>query len=69
MSIEGLIMLVIYIIVIGVVCYLLIYLIDAIPIGEPFNRVARTVILVVGVLLVILLLLQFVGVGGHLALK
>lgn len=59
--ITSLIMLVVYLIVIGIIVWLLIYLIDNVPLPEPFNRVARVVIMVVGVLIVILLLLQFVG--------
>jgi cytochrome c biogenesis protein CcdA len=59
--ITSLIYLVIYLIVIGIVVWLLIYLIDNVPLPEPFNRVARVIIMVVGVLIVILLLLQFVG--------
>jgi len=64
--ISGLIALVVYIIVIALVLWLLNYLVDAIPIQEPFRRVAKIAILVVGVLIVILLLLSFVGVvdGG-----
>lgn len=60
--IASLIYLVIYLIVIGLVLWLLTYLVDAIPLQEPFRRVARIAILVVGVLIVILLLLNFVGV-------
>lgn len=59
--IAALVYLVIYMIVTGLILWLLIYLIDAIPLPEPFNKVARVIILVVGVLIVILLLLQFVG--------
>jgi hypothetical protein len=64
--IASLIYLVIYLIVIGLVIWLLTYLIDVIPLPEPFHRVARIAILVIGVLIVILLLLQFIGVvdGG-----
>jgi hypothetical protein len=64
--ISGLIALVVYIIVIALVLWLLNYLVDTIPIQEPFRRVAKIAILVVGVLIVILLLLSFVGVvdGG-----
>lgn len=61
--ITALIQLVIWLIVIGIVIWLLIYLIDNIPLPEPFNRVARVIIMVVGVLIVILLLLQFVGIA------
>ena len=64
--IAALIHLVIYLIVIGVIIWLLLYLIDAIPLPQPFHRVARTLIIAVGVLIVILLLLQFVG--GDVAL-
>ena len=60
--ITSLIMLVVYIIVIGLVLWLLNYLIDVIPLPEPFNRVAKIAILVIGVLIIILLLLQFIGV-------
>jgi len=64
--VSGLIALVIYIIVIALILWLLNYLVDAIPIQEPFRRVAKIAILVVGVLIVILLLLSFIGVvdGG-----
>ena len=59
--IASLIYLVIYIIIIGVIIWLLLWLIDSVPLPEPFNRVARVAIIVVGVLIVILLLLNFVG--------
>ena len=64
--VSSLIMLVVYLIVIGLVCFLLNYLVDALPLAEPFHRMAKIAILVVGVLIVILLLLQFIGVmdGG-----
>jgi hypothetical protein len=62
--IASLVYLVIYLIVIGIVIWLLTYLIDAIPLPEPFNRVAKIAIMVIGVLIVILLLLQFVGVDS-----
>src|SRR5215510_3310678 len=61
--IAALITLVIYLLVIGLVIWLLTYLIDAIPIPEPFRTVARTVLMVVGVLICIVLLLQFAGVS------
>ena len=61
--VPALIHLVIWIIIIGVIIWLLLYLIQAIPLPEPFNRVARTVIMVVGVLIIILLLLEFAGIG------
>lgn len=60
--IASLITLVIYVIVIGLILWLLRYLIDAIPMDEPFRRFAHIAILVIGVLIVILLLLDFIGV-------
>lgn len=64
LTVAGLVHLVIYLIVIGLVVWLLLWLIDTIPLPEPFNRVARVVIIVVGVLILILLLLQFAGLAG-----
>lgn len=60
--ISALIYLVIYIIVIGLVLWLLNYLIDAVPLQDPFRRVAKVALIVVGVLIVIVLLLNFVGI-------
>ena len=59
--VTALIHLIIYLIVIGLIVWLLLYLIDTIPLPEPFNRVARVCIIVLSVLIVILLLLQLVG--------
>ena len=64
--IGALIHLVIILIVLGVIAWLLLYLIDAIPLPEPFNRVARILIIVVSVLIVILLLLNFVGLDASM---
>jgi cytochrome c biogenesis protein CcdA len=58
---QGLVYLVVYLLIIGIVIWLLIYLIDMIPLPEPFNRVAKVVIMVIGVLIVITLLLGVVG--------
>ncbi|TYL87421.1 hypothetical protein [Bradyrhizobium cytisi] len=64
--IAGLIYLVVCIIVVGLILWLLSYLVDVVPLQEPFRRVAKVAILVIGVLIIILLLLNFVGVldGG-----
>ena len=62
--IAGLIHLVIFVIIIGLVCWLLLWAIDAVGIPEPFHRVARVLIILVGCLAVILLLLQFAGGAG-----
>lgn len=55
---------VVYILVLGLIAWLLLYLIDYVPVPAPFNRVAKVVIMVVTVLILILLLLQLVGIGG-----
>ena len=67
--ITALVYLAIYIVVTGIVVWLLLYLIDSIPVPEPFHRVARVAVKVIGVLIVILLLLQFVGALGGGALR
>ena len=52
----------IYVIVIGLVFYLLWWLVSYVGLPEPFNKVARVILAVVAVLLLINLLL---GLGGH----
>ena len=59
--IASLLYLVIYIIVVGLVVGLLIYLIDYVKPPEPFHRIGRILIVVVGVIVLILLLVNFVG--------
>ncbi|MEY9184707.1 sterol desaturase/sphingolipid hydroxylase (fatty acid hydroxylase superfamily) [Bradyrhizobium sp. USDA 326] len=61
--IQSLVYLVLYIVVLGLIVGLLLWLIDQIPIPEPFHRVARVAIIVVGVLIVVLLLLSLIGDG------
>ena len=62
--INALIHLVIYLIIVGVIIWLLLWLIDVIPLPEPFHRVARVVIIVIGVLVIILALLNFIEPGA-----
>jgi preprotein translocase subunit SecE len=66
--ITSLIHLVIYIIIIGLIFWLLDYIISNVPLFEPFRSVARVVLMVVAVLILILLLLQLVGGGGGINL-
>jgi hypothetical protein len=61
MSIEALVSVLVYIIIIGAVCWLLWWLISFIGIPEPFAKVARGIIAVVAVLFLIGLLLSLVG--------
>lgn len=58
--IESLISLLVYILVLGIVLWLALYIIGVIPLPEPFGQVARVVIIVIGCLILILLLLGLV---------
>ena len=69
--IQAAIHLVIYAIIIAIIVWLLLYLIPAVPLPEPVNRMAEMLFMLVGVLTVIWLLLRFAGVVspgslGHL---
>ena len=57
----SLIYLIIYVVVVGLVIWLLRFLIDANPLGEPLRRLANIAVVVIGVLVIIVLLLNFVG--------
>jgi hypothetical protein len=46
---------------VGVIIWLLLYLINDIPLSGPFYQVARILVMVIGILIVIVLLLNFVG--------
>jgi hypothetical protein len=58
---SALVSFLVYIIVIGLVFYLLWWLLAQVGLPEPFNRVARIVLAVVAVLVLINLLLSLVG--------
>jgi hypothetical protein len=62
--IPALINLIIYLLIVGVLLALVYYVLDAIPIPEPINRIVKIVIIVVACLVVIMLLLQLLGGGG-----
>ena len=57
-----------YVLVIGAVCWLLWWLIGFLGVPEPFNKVARGIVAVVGVVILIALLLSFIP-GGPVILK
>lgn len=63
--IGALINLIIWLLIVGVLLALVYYVLDAIPIPQPFNRIIRIVIVAVFVLVVVMLLLQLTG-GGSL---
>ena len=58
-----LIALLITILVIGLVCWLILYVIDQLPLPPPFHQVARIIVIVVAVLLLIRVLLSVSGVS------
>lgn len=60
-SIESLVELVIYLLIVGGVFWLLLFLIDYVGVAEPFSKIAKIVVMVVAVLLLINLLLGFAG--------
>lgn len=67
---TSLVYLVIYIVVVGLVCGLLLYLIDTLGVPEPFHRLARAAVIIVGVLIVIFILLSLVdGAPPKLSIK
>jgi hypothetical protein len=67
--IENLLNLIIYIIVIGAIFGLLWWLVDYAGIPEPFHRVAKIAIAVIGVIIVIYLLLGLIGATPNLRLR
>ncbi len=62
-SLGSLVGVVIYLVVAGLVMWLLLWLLDYIAPPEPFNKIARVVIVVFAVLVIIGVLLNLVGVG------
>jgi dolichyl-phosphate-mannose--protein O-mannosyl transferase len=60
-SADGIIGMVIWIVVIGLVFWLLWFLIGYAGIPEPFNKVIRVVLMVIAVLILINFLLSFAG--------
>ena len=60
-SVEGLLSFVIWMIVVGLVFWLLLWLISYCALPEPFAKVAKIVLAVVGVFMIINLLLGLAG--------
>ena len=58
---SGLISVLITLVVVGLVCYLLWWLIGYIGLPEPFNKVARVIVAVIAVVFLINLVLGFSG--------
>ena len=58
-----LISLLVTILIIGLVCWLILYVIDLLPLPAPFNQVARIIVIVIAVILLIRVLLSVSGVS------
>jgi hypothetical protein len=61
LSLAGLVELVIYLIVVGAVLWLLLYLVSYFGLPEPVAKIAKGIIMVIGVLILIGVLLSFVS--------
>lgn len=59
--ITGLITLLIYILVVGLIVWLALYVISVLPMPAPFGQIARVLVIVVGCIIIIMLLLNLVG--------
>jgi hypothetical protein len=64
--ISALITLIVYLLVLGLLYWLVIYVLDTIPIPDPPNRIIKIALMVLMVLVIIVLLLNMLGVGGDL---
>jgi hypothetical protein len=62
--IESLVHLIIYLIVVGCIIGLLLYLVNISPVPEPYKGWLRFVVIAVAVLIIIFVLLGMIGGGG-----
>lgn len=66
--ISALVTLIVYLLVLGLLYWLVIYIIDAVPIPDPPARIIKIALMVLLVLVIIVLLLNLLGMGGDLKL-
>lgn len=66
--IATLVTLVVYLLCIGLLIALVWYVLDSIPVPDPFNRMIKLVVVVICCLILILLLLSMVGGGAGINL-
>lgn len=64
--ISALITLIIYLLVLGLLYWLVIYVVDTIPIPDPPARIIKIALMVLMVLVIIVLLLNMLGGGTSL---
>ncbi len=63
-SLSGAVQIIVYLVVCGLIYWLLAYLIDAVGLPDPFAKVAKVVLIVLAVLVAISILLSLVGGVG-----
>lgn len=61
--------LLVYIVVVGVVAWLLFWIIDFVALPEPFNKVAKVVVALFAIIFLIDILLGLTGVAPSLRLR
>lgn len=61
--IGALISLIIYLLIIGILIWLVYYVVDAIPLPAPINRMVKIVVVILAALIVIVILLNVLGMG------
>jgi hypothetical protein len=62
--IVALINLIVYLLILGLLYWLVLYVVDSIPIPDPPARIIKIALMVLMVLVIIMLLLQMIGMGG-----
>jgi hypothetical protein len=62
--INGLIALLIAVIIVGIVAWLITYIIDMLPIDGPFKQIAKVLVLLVAVLIILAKALPLLGVSA-----
>lgn len=60
--ISLLINLIVYLLIVGILYWLVIYVVDAIPIPQPANRMIKILVAVLAVLVIVLMLLRLFSV-------
>jgi glucan phosphoethanolaminetransferase (alkaline phosphatase superfamily) len=61
--IGGLISLIVWLLVVGILYLLVVWVIDSIPVPDPANRIIKLVLGVLLALVVVVMLLDLVGIG------
>jgi hypothetical protein len=61
--VDGLIGLILLCVIVGVVVWLALWVIDQLGVPDPFNRIARVLIVVVGVVIILVRAMAILGVS------